>query len=178
VPNARSLALSPLPHSEDFICDGIVSSRYRRSVRWYVSRRTQWQEVTGRVVGNLSEYAFGVTPFTAEHPFRIGRHSVARMPFCQVVENKADTLSISTSASGFTSRAVPYLPDLPVCGGFGRKTLRCGKNQQIQTDEREGPCASQITCGSNRTRTLFVRLMRRKKRDCCSKRDRRSNSGC
>ena len=59
------------------------------------------KEVALRVVGDFSEDAFRVTALTAQHPFRIGRHNVARMTCGQVVENRADTLLISTSNSGF-----------------------------------------------------------------------------
>ena len=59
------------------------------------------KEVAGRVVGNLSEDAFRMTALTAQHPFRIGRHNVARMTFGQVIENRADTLLISRRRSGF-----------------------------------------------------------------------------
>jgi hypothetical protein len=59
------------------------------------------KEVTGRVVGNLGKDAFRMTALAAQHPFRIGRHYVARMTFGQAVENKADTLSISRNGSSF-----------------------------------------------------------------------------
>jgi hypothetical protein len=59
-----------------------------------------WKEVTGRVVGNLSEDAFRMTALTAQHPFRVGRHD-ARMASGEVIENRADTLLISKSGSGF-----------------------------------------------------------------------------
>ena len=58
------------------------------------------KEVAGRVVGNLSEDAFRMTALTAQHPFRVGRHD-ARMASGEVIENKADTLLISKSGSGF-----------------------------------------------------------------------------
>ena len=53
------------------------------------------KEVTGRVVGDLSEDTFRMTALTAQHPFRIGRHNVARIIVRQVVENRADTLLTS-----------------------------------------------------------------------------------
>ena len=59
------------------------------------------KEVALRVVGDLREDAFRMTALTAQHPFRIRRHNVARMTFGQVIENRADTLLISRRRSGF-----------------------------------------------------------------------------
>ena len=59
------------------------------------------EEITGRVVGNLGEDAFRMTAFTAQHPFRIGRHSVEMITFAHLPENRADTLSIYRYGSSF-----------------------------------------------------------------------------
>ena len=47
------------------------------------------KEVTGRVVGNLGKYAFRVTPFTAQNPFRISTHTSIIPRHC-AIENRAD----------------------------------------------------------------------------------------